>query len=342
MPVTDPDYYKALGVSKNADAAEIKKAYKKLAKKYHPDRNADDEQAEQRFKEVSEAYSVLGDEEKRELYDKYGHEGLKEGFDPDAYEQYRANFGGGAGRTGGFEGFESFFRGGGGSHGGVEFDLNDLFGGGGGRAGGFGGRARGRSTAQDLSLTLRVGFEQAIDGFTTSFTYKRPRPCSTCHGTGAVNNNLCPTCRGQGAIEEEKTLTVNVPKGAETGDRLRLKGKGGVGTNGRRGDVYLNIEVGDHPYLRREGLNLVTTAEVKPLELLAGGKVDVPTLKSSVKMSVPAGFDPSERLRIAGKGVTRKGDTGDLLVELKVVGQKLAGEALEQAKELQEIVGSGS
>lgn len=338
MAVTEPDFYNVLGVSRGASDEDIRKAYKELAKKYHPDRNADDEEAERKFKEVSAAYGVLKDPEKRNLYDKYGHEGLREGFDADAYEQYRANFSGGPGArsTGGFGGFESFF-GGGGSRGGAGFDINDLFG---GMRGGT--TTRGRAAARDLHLTLRVGFEQAIDGFTTSFRYQRPKPCPTCQGTGVTNQSICPTCRGNGVVDEEKSLTVNVPRGAETGDRLRLKGKGGIGADGRRGDVYLEIEVGDHPELEREGLNLIANADVTPIDLLAGGKVDVPTLKSSVRMTVPAGFDPSKRLRIAGKGVTRQGETGDLLVNLRVVPQPLTKEGQRLAASLRDHAVGGA
>lgn len=338
MPVTEPDYYKTLGVARGTSDDEIKKAYKELAKKYHPDKNADDEESERRFKDISVAYGVLKDTEKRALYDKYGHEGLRDGFDADAYDQYRANFSGGSGRgRSGGGGFESFFRGGQ-PGGGADFDLGDLFGGGGaGGRSGFGGAPR-QSTARDLSFTLKVGFEQAIDGFTTSFSYKRPKPCPQCRGTGVVNQNLCPVCRGNAAIEEEKKLTVNVPQGAETGDRLRLKGKGGVGSGGRRGDVYLELSVGEHPYLTREGLNLVTIAETSPIDLLAGGKIEVPTLKGGVKMTVPPGADPSKKMRVAGKGVTRKGETGDLLVQLIVTPQVLSAEGQKRAASLRDDV----
>lgn len=335
MPVSEVDYYKVLGVSRDESQDEIKKSYKKLAKKYHPDLNADDEVAEQRFKEISEAYSVLGDEEKRELYDKYGHEGLREGFDPEAYEQYRANFRNArGGARQGPRGFEDMFGGRESTGGGFDFDLGDIFGGGGPARG----RGRG-ATARDLSLKLRVGFEQAINGFTTSFAYQRPKPCPVCQGAGITGSNICGTCRGNGTVEEEKTLTVNVPKGAETGDSLRLKNKGGIGASGRRGDVILNLEVGTHPSLEREGLNLVTTASVSPVTLLTGGKIKVPTLNSSVTMTVPAGFDPSKKLRIAGKGVTRKGEVGDLLVKLKVGAQRLTDAQMILAKELRDSIG---
>ncbi len=301
------DYYRELGVAKGAGADEIRAAYRKLARKYHPDHNPDDAAAEERFKAVGEAYAVLSDENKRRLYDKFGDDGLREGFDEAAYERMRSGFGGGYG--GGAPGGFSF------DFGGAQgVDLGDLFG------GAFGGGGRASQSGKDLNLTLRASFEQAAAGFQTSFTFRRPSRCRVCSGRGGVGNSICASCGGRGLTEETKTLTVNVPAGADDGDTLRLKGKGGEPRNGgQRGDVVLTIQVEEHPTLKREGRNLIARAEVTPLDLLTGTTVEVPTLDGAIRMKVPAGADPAVRLRAGGKGIVRKGKAGDLQVELVVV-----------------------
>lgn len=328
MPTTSKDYYKVLGVSRSASSDEIRKAFKDLARKYHPDRNKDDAEAETRFKEVNEAYQVLGDEKKRTLFDKYGDMGLRDDFDPEAYERASAGFGGGG--AGGFQGGPGFggFGGGGFSQ---EFDLNDLFGafaGGGARRGG-----RAARPARDLRIPMQISFDEALRGTQTTFRFRRPDVCPTCGGAGMSGQGICPACGGSGTKETEATVTVNIPRGARDGDTLRLRGKGARGADGRQADLLLELSVRADPRFRREGNNLVTTVSVTPLDLLTGAQVAVQTPDGPVDLKVPAGMDPAKRLRIAERGVTRGKKTGDLLVELKVAPVKLdeQGRAIAQS-----------
>lgn len=307
------DPYKVLGVARDADHATLKKAYRKLARENHPDR-ADGPDAEERFKEISAAWAVLSDPKKRSLYDKYGAVSLQEGFDPEAWERRRGFAGAGGGASFSFEGFDpEAFAG---------FDLGDILG---GFAGGRGtGSPFGASRGRDISLGLKASFEQAARGFQTRFTYARPERCTACNGRGVRDGAACSTCRGQGLVERQKTLTVNVPPGAEDGDVIRLRGKGaeGAGTrsgaHGTAGDLVLKLNVEPHPTLRREGLNLVATVHISPIDAMTGTAVDVQGIDGTWVARVPAALKPGQRLRISGKGIERGGQRGHLLAEIVV------------------------
>ena len=301
-----PDFYETLGVSRDAKDDEIKSAYRALARKLHPDRNPDDAEAEAKFKEVSEAYSVLSDGDKRAAYDNYGKaNGGHHGFDPSQFEEI-------FGRGGGGGGVKFNFGGGGAQFGGVDFQ--DLFG------GGFGGpQARGPAKGDDINLKLRASFVQAAEGFATKFTYDRPTVCYACKGNGQVQRNVCSTCGGRGIVPRSKTLSVNVPAGAKDGDTIRLRGKGGQGRRGApSGDLVLNLMVDDHASLRREGNDLVAAVTVSAIDALLGASVEVETLSGGIRMTVPAGAKSGTRLRARGKGITRGKKTGDLLVEISI------------------------
>ncbi|MFT4702873.1 MAG: molecular chaperone DnaJ [Bradymonadia bacterium] len=281
------DYYKLLGVSRGASDDELKKAYRKLARELHPDRNPDDEAAEQRFKEVSEAYSTLSDPEKKRLYDTYGADGVREGFN-----------------EGGFGGF-----------GGQGVDLGDLFSQFGG-GGGFGGGSR---AGRDVELNLNLTFEKAARGFKTKFRYRKPGTCPTCRGAGMAGNARCRTCGGQGQVEQEKSLEVNIPPGAQHGDRIRLRGKGGSGSRGApAGDLLLTLQVGSHATLAREGVNLVAQTTIGAVDALLGVQVEVEGLDGTYRVTVPPGMASGKRLRVSNKGITRRGKTGHLLVEVAI------------------------
>jgi molecular chaperone DnaJ len=323
---TRPDYYKALGVDKRASADEIKKAYRKLARQYHPDRNPGDKEAEARFKEISQAHDVLGDPEKRKQYDS--------GSGP---------FATGAGAGGGFGGFGNF-----------DFDgasmgdiLSNLFGGGGG-TGARRGRARPRSErGADLESQVSISFDQAISGAqvplqvpmqatcpTCRGTGAKPgttptvcprcegrgietqgqgmfsisQPCSLCGGAGTVIEDPCPTCQGSGAVRTVKRLRVNIPPGVRDGSRIRLAGKGEPGRNGGpAGDLYLITHVTASPLFRRKGDNLEVDVPLTIPEALRGADVTVPTLTGTKTLRVPPGTAHGTVQRLRGEGPPRLG-----------------------------------
>ncbi|MFL6138463.1 MAG: molecular chaperone DnaJ [Frankiaceae bacterium] len=354
----EKDYYAALGVPKDASAADIKKAYRKLARTYHPDSNKGDRAAEEKFKEISEAYAVLSDEAKRKEYD-----------------EARALFG-----TGGFR-----VPRGGGQGGGTTFDLGDLFGGGGGGSGSgglgdlFGGifGGGGRRPAQprrggDIESEVTLSFAEAVDGVTVPLRLTAPASCATCHGSGArpgtvprvcpncsgtgmASRNLggfslgepcrecrgtgrliddpCPTCHGDGQVRAERTLTVRIPAGVADGQRIRLKGKGQPGDRGGpNGDLLVTVHVTADRLFGRSGDNLTLAVPVSFPEAALGATVKVPTLGGSpVTLKVPAGTASGRTFRVRGKGVPRRdGTRGDLLVTVEVaVPQKVSGKAKE-------------
>ena len=325
------DPYKTLGVSRNTSDEDIKKAYRKLARQFHPDATGGDARAEERFKDITEAYAVLSEPEKKDLYDKYGEEGLREGFDPRVWEAMRNRSAGGFGGQGGFGGF-----GGQGGFGGSAFDLNDLFGGGRSTSGAGG----------DLSLTMECDFAKAARGFQTTFTYQRDVRCTACAGQGrAATGEPCRACMGTGRAKQSAQVTVNVPPGAADGDVLRLKGRGSESRRtGAPADLLLRLTVLEHPTLRREGNDLITGLFISPLDSLLGTSAEVELLDSTVKVTIPPGMAGGKRLRLRGKGITRKGQTGDAFVEVHVqaLSQPLSGRALELALALREELATGS
>ncbi len=328
------DYYEILGIERSADAKEVKKAYRRLAMKYHPDRNPDDASAEEKFKEATEAYEILSDEQKRGAYDQYGHAGV----DPQA---------GGGGFSGGNGNFSDIFG-----------DVfGDIFGGGGG--GGGGGRQRSARGA-DLRYTLDLDLEDAVKGTTvkirvpTHVTCKpchgsgaakgsKPEHCGTCNGAGQVRmqqgffsvQQTCPTCRGQGHTikdpcyscggqgvkEETKTLNVKVPAGVDNGDRIRLTGEGEAGAlGGPKGDLYVETHIKSHDIFERDGRNLYCDVPISIADAALGGEIEVPTLDGRVKLKIPAETQSGKLFRMRGKGVVpiRGGSTGDLLCRVMV------------------------
>ncbi len=327
------DYYEVLGVSKNASDAELKKAYRRLAMKYHPDRNTGDSaaEAEQKFKEAKEAYEVLSDPQKRAAYDQFGHAGVDQGM------------GGGAG------------FGGGGSFSDIFGDVfGDIFGG--GRAGGGPRVQRGADLRYNLQLTL----EEAVAGTSVKIRVptlvrcnvcsgsgarkgSKPKTCETCgghgqvrmqqgffsvqqtcprcHGKGSVIEHPCPACHGMGRIEQHKTLSVKVPAGVDTGDRIRLAGEGEAGENGGPpGDLYVQIHVKEHEIFTREDSHLFCEVPISFATAALGGELEVPTLDGKVMLKIPPGTQTGKMFRMRGKGVkpVRGNTVGDLLCRVVV------------------------
>lgn len=322
------DYYEILGIDKTADAKKIKKAYRRVAMKYHPDRNPDDESVGENFKEANEAYEILSDENKRAAYDQYGHAGV----DP--------NMGGGGGGN-----FSDIFG-----------DVfGDVFGGGGGGRG-RGGPQRG----SDLRYTLDIALEQAVKGATVKIRvpslvacggcsgsgarkgsspvtcdacggagqvrrqqgfFQVQQTCHKCRGRGTVISDPCGSCHGQGRIEETKTLSVKVPSGVDTGDRIRLSGEGEAGPEGGpSGDLYVQMSVRDHSIFERDGKHLFCDVPITFTDAALGGELEVPTLDGRVKLKIPAETQTGKLFRLRGKGVTpvRGGSTGDLLCRVVI------------------------
>ena len=354
----EKDYYQVLGVPKNATATEIKKAYRKLAQQHHPDANPGNEAAENRFKEVSAAYDVLGDEEKRKQYDQV-RDMAASGFGS-------GGFPGGAG--GGFPG-----------GGRVRFDdlgdLGDLFG---GLFGGTGRRTRTQpARGADLETEVGVTFDEAMSGTTKTVRIQGPAPCETCHGSGAapgtspvdcpqcggigaiaVNqgpfqmSQTCPrchgsgrlvetpcsTCRGSGTQRRVRSFQVKIPAGVKDGARIRLAGRGEPGpAGGHHGDLYVRVRVQGHPIFGRSGNDLVLDLPLTYPEAALGSNVQVPTLNGPVTMKVPAGTQNGRTFRLKGKGAPRKGGHGDLLVTVHVeVPRKLSKRERELLRQLRD------
>jgi molecular chaperone DnaJ len=359
----EKDYYKTLGVSKDAKADEIKKAYRKLARKYHPDANKGDVKSEDRFKEISEAYDVLSDTTRRKEYD-------------DARTLF------GSGGPGGFR----VPGGAGGPGGGQTFDFGDIFGGSAGGAGGlgdllggiFGGRgaAGGRTSAArrgaDVESEVTLGFEQAVDGATVSLRMASEQPCPACrgtggrggtlphecpacHGTGQTSRNQggfafaepcrecrgrgmvvddpCPDCHGSGRAMGSRSMNVRIPAGVHDGQRIRLRAKGAPGERGGpSGDLFVTVHVRPHALFGRSGDNLTMTLPVSFAEAALGGEVKLPTLSGvPVTLKLAPGTANGRTLRVRGRGASRKdGTKGDLLVTVEVVvPDKLSGKARE-------------
>jgi molecular chaperone DnaJ len=363
----EKDYYGVLGVAKNASAAEIKKAYRKLAQQFHPDANPGNVDAETRFKEISAAYDVLGDEDKRKRYDEVRDMGASGfgGFGP-----------GGAGAAG--------WPGGAGGPGGTRYvnvedlgDVGDLFGG----LFGGGGRSRGRATrpqrGTDLETEVKVSFADAMAGTTVPVKITGPSVCRTCHGSGAapgtspsvcpvcggvgevaVNQGFfsmsqpcrncnatgrivetpCPTCKGSGSERRSRTFKVKIPAAVKDGARIKLAGRGEPGpAGGQPGDLYVRVKVAQDDVFGRKGDNLTLTLPVSYPEAALGANVQVPTLNGPVTLKVPAGTPSGKTFRIKGKGAPRRSGAGDLMVTVEVdVPRKLSKEEKQLLQDLQD------
>jgi DnaJ-class molecular chaperone len=313
------DYYKILGVDKKASEKDIKSAYRKLARKYHPDVNPGDKTAEAKFKEINEAQAVLTDPEKRKKYDALG---------PDWQKRFQQGYGPG-GRTYTYTGpgtadvsdfFETLFgqRGtsGGTSGGGFDFDLGSLFG---------RGRSKKQATQQqaaNVEQSVDISLKDAFQGAERGFTVQTTQECPTCHGSGLLNDKLCPTCHGNGTIPKTKRLDVKIPAGVREGSRIRVAGEGNPGSQGGRpGDLFLIVHVLTDPQFRREADDLYTEVSVPVSTLALGGEVQVPTLTSRVTMKVPPGSQNGRRLRLTGQGMPqlKGGKKGDLYVKVNAL-----------------------
>ncbi len=352
------DYYEVLGVSKTADEREIKKAYKRLAMKYHPDRNPGDTQAEEKFKEVKEAYEILTDDQKRAAYDQYGHAAFEQG-----------GMGGG--------GFGGGFGGGGADFGDIFGDVfGDIFG---------GGRRQRAARGSDLRYNMELTLEEAVRGVSKEIRIPTLQECDTCHGSGAKAGSKpqtcttcqgagqvqmrqgfftvqqpCPTCQGRGTIikdpcnschghgrvEKTKTLSVKIPAGVDTGDRIRLSGEGEAGEQGApAGDLYVQVSVKKHPIFEREDNNLYCEVPINFAMAALGGEIEVPTLDGRVKLKIPAGTQTDKLFRMRGKGVksVRGGPVGDLLCRVVVeTPVNLSEKQKELLSELGETLGGPS
>ena len=309
MAVKFQDYYEVLGVPRSATAEDIKKAYRKLARKYHPDVNPGDNTAEEKFKDIGEAYEVLSDPEKRKRYDQLG-ENWKAGADftpPPGWEGGRVDVGDwgdvfGAGRGSG--GFSDFFE--------------SLFGGRRGRRTGAGFAMRG----QDIEATIELSLEEAHHGGTRTITLQTTAVCPTCNGSGVQENQPCATCRGMGMVMRPKTLDVTIPAGVRHGSVIRLAGQGEPGTGqAPAGDLLLHVRLRPHRlfHVLGEG-DVEVDLPVAPWEAALGTKVRVPTIEGAVDMTVPPGAQGGQRLRLRGQGLQRRsGGRGDQYVRLQLV-----------------------
>ncbi|WP_114519955.1 molecular chaperone DnaJ [Altererythrobacter sp. ZODW24] len=352
MPATEIDYYELLEVSRDADGATIKSSYRKLAMKYHPDRNPGDAESEARFKAISQAYDCLKDPQKKAAYDRYGHAAFEQGM----------GGGGGGGQQGGFSDLGDIFE--------------TIFGGGFGGGGGQRQPRRGADLRYDMEVTLEEAFhgkdaqieiEVSQSCGTCTGTGAEPgtgtrmcnlcnghgkvraqqglfvveRACPTCHGRGEIIETPCRSCQGEGRIDEEQKLDVDIPPGVDTGTRIRLSGKGEAGPQGAPpGDLYIFLHIKRHSVFEREGTTLITRMPVSFTTAALGGKVEIPDLDGEVNViDIPAGIQTGKQLRKRGAGmpVLQGRGRGDLVVELSVeTPTKLSGKQKELLREFQE------
>ena len=305
------DYYSILGVPKNVAEKDIKSAYRKLARKWHPDANPDNaHQAEEKFKDIQEAYEVLGDSEKRKKYDVLGSDWQRAAREAEQQRTYRQAQGADFGNVGGFEaggasGFSDFF---------------DMFFSGIGRqrpgASGFGTTQR---RGEDLESTIELTLHDAYEGGQKSVTLQVEDACPRCHGTGTDRNRVCPQCHGIGRVRETKRFDVTIPRGVRDGQRIRLAGQGARGPGSRpRGDLYLIVHLGADGRFERKGDDLYLDLPVSIYDLILGGAVRVPTMNGDVTMTIPAGTQNNKMLRLSGKGMPKLkgGGSGDEYVRL--------------------------
>lgn len=303
IAMADQSYYDILGVKKNASEDEIKKAYRKLARKYHPDVNPGDKGAEAKFKELSEAYAVLSDKEKRDQYDRLGREAFSsgggQGGDPFAGFHFDfGDLGGGRGRPKGRRTART---------GDFREIFSDLFGGASAGGGGFGTSPR---HGADLEAETTIDFRDAVQGTTVQIAASRQRECPTCNGLGHVGNDVCRTCAGSGVVNEPQRMKVKIPEGVRDGQRIRLSGKGSAGTaGGAAGDLLLQIHVRPHPFFQQKGADIHTEVPITVGEAIRGAEIDVPTIHGPVRARIPAGTQGGQTFRLTGKGV-RKGKSG--------------------------------
>ncbi len=331
------DYYEILGVSKSASGDEIKKEYRKLAMKFHPDRNPDNKEAETKFKEATEAYEVLKDEQKRAAYDQFGHEGAQGGF-------------GGQGHGGGQGGFD---------FGDIFGNFSDIF-------GDFGGGGQRRKSSamrgSDVRYNVEISLKESFEGVSKTINFKIAtscgdckgsgsadsggfgdcsncqgsgkvraqqgffiveRTCGNCSGTGKVVKNKCKKCNGEGRIEKDKKLAVKIPAGVDDGNRIRLSGEGEAGQRGGgAGDLYVFVSVKEHDFFKRDGDNIYVDMPIKFTTAALGGTIEVPILDGSkANLKIPEGTQSAQQFRMKGKGMTvlnAGGRKGDMLVKVKV------------------------
>lgn len=335
------DYYQTLGVSKSADEGEIKKSYRKLAMKYHPDRNPGDKESEKKFKEATEAYEVLKDPQKKAAFDQYGHA---------AFDQ-NAGMGGGGGQSAGFNDFSDIFS-----------NFSDIFG---DLGGGGGGRSQRRSAAtrgSDIRYNLDVTLEEAFKGVEKKIKFSIASSCSTCKGSGSKNNekpvtcstcggsgkvraqqgffivertcgscsgtgqmikNPCGTCRGQGRVQKDRNLSVKIPAGVEDGNRIRLSGEGESGVRGgSAGDLYVFVNVRNHQFFTRKHHDIYASVPIKMTTAALGGFVEIPAIDGSrAKLKIPEGSQTNDRFRLKAKGmsvINAGGRRGDMYVDIFV------------------------
>lgn len=312
MPVEFKDYYKVLGVERTASGDDIRKAFRKLARQHHPDVAKDKKRAEEKFKEINEAYEVLGDAEKRKKYDELGADwkhgaGPGPDFGGQAYQTHtwRSGDAGGESFHFGGTGFSDFFE--------------QFFGGGRGfRGGGF--AQPETEKGQDVEAVLMVTLEEAARGSIRPITLRRNTQCPECHGTGAKGRQVCPRCDGSGQIAATENYKLKIPAGVRDGQRLRLAGQGDPGMGGGpRGDLYLRVRMASHPDFRVEGGDLYYDLDVAPWEAALGAKVSVPTLDGQLSIKIPPGTQNGQRLRIKDRGLPGKDNqSGDLYVVARI------------------------
>lgn len=317
------DYYKTLGVPRSADASDIKKAYRKLARKFHPDVNPGNDEAEKKFKEIQEAYAVLSDADKKNQYDRFGtvDGDPTAGFDPFRRARARTS-------TQGPEGFRVDFDGMGGFQ-----DLGDIFSQffGGARPGGRARQAPRRGADQELAV--EVSFADAVQGTTISLPVQRKLQCSTCGGSGTGQRSSCSSCHGAGVVISTERMRVKVPEGIADGNRVRVAGKGAEGVRGGPpGDLFVRVSVRPHSFFEREGDNIHTTIPITFSEAYLGGEVEVGTIHGPVRAKVPPGTNSGRTFRLRGKGVrnTKTRAHGDHLYTVEVVVPKVVSPVGEE------------